>query len=139
MVRRIVLGLAAGVAAGVISVGNGAADPLLECGVVTANQIELRQCLQRQLDISDRAMTEALALARTAAQELERVTGRNLPVLAIEASQHAWEAYRDAECRTHGAFAAGGSGEGSFVLACSIELTRERTDGLLRLANRRRG
>ena len=137
--RRISLGLAAGVVAGLTSVGEGAADPLMECGVVTANQVELRQCLQSQLDISDRAMTKALALARTTAQELERVTGRDLPVLAIEASQHAWEAYRDAECRTHGAFAAGGSGEGSFVLACSIELTRERTHELLRLANRRSG
>jgi uncharacterized protein YecT (DUF1311 family) len=138
-VRTMTLGLVAAVA---LSVGgNAAADPILECGLMTESAADLGQCLTGQLEVSHGAMEEALAVARAGAQEVDRASGADAAVLGIEASQQAWEAYRDTECKTRAIFAgAGAEAEaGGLELACAIELTRERTDRLLRLAAPRSG
>ena len=72
---------------------------------------------------------------------MDRASGSDAAVLGIEASQQAWEAYRDTACQTRAIFAGAGAGveAGSVQLACAIELTRERTDALLRLAAPRGG
>ena len=100
---------------------------------------ELGECLNGQLEVSHGAMNEALALARGGAQELDRVSGGDAAVLGIEASQQAWEAHRDTECQTRAIFAGAGAEAEGLQLACAIELTRERTDALLRLAAPRGG
>jgi uncharacterized protein YecT (DUF1311 family) len=109
------------------------ADPIMECGVMTEGAADLHECLSGQLEVTDGAMDEALKLARGDAQELDRASGGDAAVLGVEASQQAWEAYRDTECRTHAIFA-GGEAPESYQLACAIELTRARTAALLRLA-----
>jgi uncharacterized protein YecT (DUF1311 family) len=137
-VRRTMLGL---VAAAALSAGAGevAADPILECGLMTEGAAELGECLNGQLEVVHGAMDEALALARGGAQELDRASGTDAAVLGIEASQQAWEAYRDTQCQTRAIFAAAGAEADSLELACAIELTRERTDALLHLAAPRAG
>jgi uncharacterized protein YecT (DUF1311 family) len=119
--------------------GEGAADPILECGLMTEGAAELGECLNGQLEVVHGAMGEVLALARGAAQELDRASGGEAAVLGIEASQQAWEAYLDTECQTRAIFAGAGAEAESLQLACAIELTRERTDALLRLAAPRAG
>ena len=117
------------------------ADPTLECGLMTESAADLGECLTGQLEVSHGAMEEALALARGGAQEVDRASGADAAVLGIEASQQAWEAYRDTACQTRAILAGAGTGPepGSMELACAIELTRERTDALLRLAAPRGG
>jgi uncharacterized protein YecT (DUF1311 family) len=115
--------------------GNAWADPILECRVLGGDDIALRDCLRTQLDISYRAMTEAQDLARGAAHELDQRTGTDAAVLGVEASQQAWEAYRDVECQTIALFAGAGAAAEAAQLACAIRLTRARTDGMLRFAS----
>ena len=83
-------------------------------------------------------MSEALALARGGAEQLDQASGTDAAVLGVEASQQAWEAYRDTECQTRALFAGADAADGQ-ELACAIELTRARADTLLRLAAPRGG
>jgi uncharacterized protein YecT (DUF1311 family) len=115
--------------------GQAWADPILECRVLAGDDIAIRDCLRTQLDISSRAMIEAQELARGAAQQLDVGTGAEAALRGVEASQQAWEAYRDVECQTIGLFAGDGAPRETAQLACEIWLTRARTDGLLRFAS----
>jgi uncharacterized protein YecT (DUF1311 family) len=110
------------------------ADPILECGLL-AGQNAVGDCLRTQLDISHRAMIEAQELALGTARQLDERTGTEVAVLGLEASQQAWEAYRDVECQTLGVFAGGATPAETAQLACEIRLTRARTDALLRLTS----
>jgi uncharacterized protein YecT (DUF1311 family) len=89
-------------------------------------------CLRTQLDISDRAMIEAQELVLGTARQVDERTGTEVAVLGLEASQQAWEAYRDVECQTVGVFAGDATPAEMAQLACEIRLTRARTDALLR-------
>ena len=115
------------------------ASPLLECAVMSAEaEAEaLNACLGAQLEVSHGAMEEALALARGRAEELNRIAGGDAAVLGVEASQQAFEAYRDTACQTEAVFADGGAPAADTELACEITLTRARTDALLRLSGSR--
>jgi uncharacterized protein YecT (DUF1311 family) len=114
--------------------GSASADPILECRVLAGDDIAVEDCLRTQLDISYRAMTEAQELARGTALQLDERTGTEVAVLGLEASQQAWEAYRDVECQTIALFAGDGAPAEAAQLACEIRLTRARTDGMLRFA-----
>jgi uncharacterized protein YecT (DUF1311 family) len=121
--------------AAIAMTGSASADPILECRVLGGDDIALRDCLRTQLDISYRAMTEVQDLARGAARQLDQRTGTEAAVLGVEASQQAWEAYRDVECQTIALFSGKGAPGETTQLACEIRLTRARTDALLRLAS----
>ena len=124
----------ASVLAAIAMTGSAWADPILECRVLAGDDIAVDDCLRTQLDISYRAMTEAQDLARDAARELDEQTGTEAAVLGVEASQQAWEAYRDVECQTIALFAGDGVPAEAAQLSCEIRLTRARTDDMLRLA-----
>jgi uncharacterized protein YecT (DUF1311 family) len=131
--RRLSLALAALLIAGLA--GAARADPLLECGVMIGDQAaELNACLSAQLKVSSGAMDEALALARARAEALDAAAGGDAAVLGVEASQQAFEAYRDTACRTEAVFVDSDARAESVELGCEIALTRARTDALLRLS-----
>jgi uncharacterized protein YecT (DUF1311 family) len=111
------------------------ADPILECGVLAGDNIAVDDCLRTQLDLSYRAMIEAQELARGTARQLDERTGTEVAMLGLEASQQAWEAYRDVECQTVGVFASDATLAERAQLACEIRLTGARTDALLRLTS----
>jgi uncharacterized protein YecT (DUF1311 family) len=125
----------ASVLAIIATTGSAWADPVLECRVLAGDDMAVRDCLRTQLDISYRAMTEAQDLARGAARQVDEQTGTEAAVLGVEASQQAWEAYRDVECQTIALFAGEGALAETAQLACEIRLTRARTDGFLRFAS----
>ncbi len=79
-------------------------------------------------------MHQALARARAVALEIDQATGREAAVLGVEASQHAWQAYRDTACQTWAAFVDGDRPGDIFELACMIEQTDRRTEILSDLA-----
>lgn len=106
------------------------ADPSLECSLGSGSQVETGNCLAQVEKTVAEAMTVALGFVRSSAEELDQITGRTVAVPALEASQAAWEAYRDAECAYAGALFGGGSGTGIEITSCRIELTRARTDAL---------
>jgi uncharacterized protein YecT (DUF1311 family) len=129
--RGLSLGLAALLIAGLTSAAR--ASPLLECGVMSAEAADLNACLSAQLEVSHGAMEEALALARASAEALDQAAGGDAAVLGVEASQQAFEAYRDTVCQTEASFAESARAA-DVELACEIALTRARTDALLRLS-----
>jgi uncharacterized protein YecT (DUF1311 family) len=136
-VRSMLVAVVAGVIASLGAAGGARADPILECGLMTEGAAALHDCLSKQLEVTYGAMNEALKLARGRAQELDQARGGDVAVLAIEASQQAWEAHRDTACQTWAVFAGESAPTaGSVELACQIELTRARGDALLRLARR---
>ncbi|MEM1353127.1 MAG: lysozyme inhibitor LprI family protein, partial [Pseudomonadota bacterium] len=76
---------------------------------------------------AEQAMQIMLDAALAQATELDEITGREVAVPALLASQAAWEAFREAECDYAGALFGGGSGTGIGITSCRIELTRART------------
>jgi uncharacterized protein YecT (DUF1311 family) len=130
---RVIFPFASVLAALVVS-GSARGDPILECRVLTGEQMAVEDCLRTQLDISYRAMSEAQDLARGAARQLDERSGTEAAVLGLEASQHAWEAYRDVECQIIALLGGDRSVAEAAQLACEIRLTRARTDDMLRFA-----
>ncbi len=103
------------------------ADPSLECSLDLGSQVEIADCVAEIEDKATRAMDVMLGFARASAEELDGMTGRAVALPALEASQLAWEAYRDAQCDYVGAGFGGGSGTGIAIRSCKVELTRART------------
>ncbi|MCA0043839.1 lysozyme inhibitor LprI family protein [Celeribacter litoreus] len=103
------------------------ADPSLECSLDLGSQVEIAGCVGEAEDKATRAMELMLGFARASAQDLDTQTGRDVALPALEASQSAWEAYRDAQCDYVGAGFGGGSGTGIAIRSCKVELTRART------------
>ncbi|MEX0327437.1 MAG: lysozyme inhibitor LprI family protein [Ruegeria sp.] len=110
------------------------ADPTLECPDA-GSQVEIGACVSDMENRVNTAVETAYSLAQNAAAELDDVTGRVVAQPALEASQVAWTAYRDAQCEAVGASFGGGSGTGIGITACRVELGRARVDELLSLAN----
>jgi uncharacterized protein YecT (DUF1311 family) len=126
-----------GVLLAAVPAGSAHADPILECRVLAGGDAA-GECLRTQLEVSYRAMNQGLDLARAAAEELDQASGGDA-VLGLEASQQAWEAYRDVECQTLAMFVADTSAAETAQVACEIRLTRARTDSLLGLAGQSDG
>jgi uncharacterized protein YecT (DUF1311 family) len=103
------------------------AGPVGECQAATSNQIETGQCLRDTLGAAEQVMALALARAESKADSIDPVTGRSGARPALDQSQGLWLQFRDLNCAVPGAFAAGGSGSGQFIVSCQIDMTRART------------
>ncbi len=110
------------------------ADPTMEC-IDAGSQVEIGSCVSDMELRVNAAIDSSYSLVLGSAQELDEVTGRVVAVPALEASQNAWVAYRDAQCEAVGASFGGGSGTGIAITACRVDLGRARVDELLRYAN----
>lgn len=106
------------------------ADPATECE--GSSQVEIGTCVAETLRKADASLEVFLGFAAASAEELDAVTGREVAAPALEASQAAWQAYRDAHCEYVGASFGGGSGTGIGIDSCKIELAREREKELRR-------
>ena len=106
------------------------ADPATECG--GSSQVEIGACVAETLKRVDATVDIYLGFAMRSAEELDRITGRAVTVPALEASQAAWSAYREAHCDYVGATFGGGSRTGIGVDSCKIEFGRDRAEELMR-------
>jgi uncharacterized protein YecT (DUF1311 family) len=111
------------------------AGPVGECQAATSNQIETGQGLRDTLGAAEQVMTLALAHAQSKADSIDQVTGRSGARPALDQSQAVWLQFRDLNCAVPGAFAAGGSGSGQFIVSCEMDMTRARTVELDALAS----
>ncbi|WP_111428398.1 lysozyme inhibitor LprI family protein [Rhodobacteraceae bacterium DSL-40] len=107
------------------------ADAALECSRGLGSQVEIADCVAAAEATVDETVNAALGFAKEAAQELDGVTGRPVSVPALEASQVAWAAYRDAQCDYIGATYGGGSGSGIAIRSCRVALGRARVAELM--------
>jgi uncharacterized protein YecT (DUF1311 family) len=112
--------------------GSVRADPATECG--GSSQVEIGACVADTLQRVDATVDIFLGFAKSSAQDLDETTGREVALPALEASQSAWSAYRDAHCDHVGAMFGGGSGTGIAIDSCRIELGRDRAEELLNMA-----
>ena len=115
----------------ILAAGAAAADPALECNTGASSQIEIGECVAEMEARVDAALEAAMSFALAAATDLDEVTGREVAVPALEASQAAWAAYRDAHCEFVGATFGGGSGTGIAIRGCRVEVGRARVAELL--------
>jgi len=106
----------------------------MEC-TDAGSQVEIGACVGQAETNVEAALVQAFGLAADAATELDEVTGRTVALPALEASQAAWQAYRDAQCEAVGASYGGGSGTGIAITSCRVELGRARVTELLRFVN----
>src|SRR4030088_283414 len=124
---NVLVGLALVGSVAIRVVPSALASPVAECQVATSNQIETGQCLRDTLGAAEQVMTLALAHAQSKADSIDQVTGRSGARPALDQSQAVWLQFRDLNCAVPGAFAAGGSGSGQFIVSCKIDMTRART------------
>jgi len=127
--RRLSTAILPVLALAIMPIMSASAAPTLEC--TGSSQVEIGDCLAEVEDRAEAAVQAALGFARDAAVELDSVTERTEVVPALEASQAAWESFRDSQCNYVGTTFGGGSGTGIAVLACRIMIARMRTDALL--------
>jgi uncharacterized protein YecT (DUF1311 family) len=91
------------------------------------------------LGAAERVLGIALSSAQLKADAIDQITGRSGARLALDQSQAHWLQFRDSNCAVPGAFAAGGSGSGQFIISCQIEMTRACCAALEALAGGRSG
>lgn len=92
--------------------------------------VDVSVCLSRVLDRESDRMDGYFAAAIARADELgDRIVGADGPevIEALQLSQSAWLAYRDAACSATYAWWSDGTIRGPKALQCRIDLTRERT------------
>jgi uncharacterized protein YecT (DUF1311 family) len=131
------LALASSVTLGVIP--TAFASPVGECQAATSNQIETSQCLRDTLGAAEQVLGIALSSAQEKADSIDQITGRSGARSALDQSEALWLQFRDSNCAVPGAFAAGGSGSGQFIISCQIDMTRARSAALEALAGGRAG
>lgn len=111
------------------------ADPGLECSQNASSQAEIGGCIVETEALANASLAQVLEWAFESARELDEVTGRVMVVPALEASQAAWEAHRDAHCEFLATTYGGGSGTGIAIGSCRIEMARDRLDELMATVN----
>jgi len=109
-----------------LAAGAALADPASECGVDLGSLVEIGDCVAATERRVEASLATMLGFATEAATELDGVTGRAVSIPALEASQAAWSAWRDAQCDYVGSTFGGGSGTGIAISSCRIALGRAR-------------
>ncbi len=108
----------------------GAQEP--DCGAALSTH-EMNQCAEKELDAADAALNDTYqkAVAGIPARAGEKPYDAKSWQDALRASQRAWVAFRDAECKGHAPmFWTGGTGTTGDVLGCMTGMTEERTKAL---------
>ena len=86
----------------------------------------VRECLKKELQQSRDEYRETLEKLTQQAGELDRVTGRNETLPALEKANTAFDRYVAEQCRFEEKMMGGGSGAGAANLACQINLLHIR-------------
>ena len=108
------------------------ADEPVDCANATSTY-EINACADKDLAKADAALNAAYqkALAKIAASDQEKPYDPKSWEEALRASQRAWVAFRDADCKGLVPMAwAGGTGTSMEVLGCMTAKTDERTKEL---------
>ncbi len=111
------------------------ADPKVDCENAMST-VEMNFCGEKELEKADAALNAAYKKALASIPELagEKPYDAKSWEEALRASQRAWVAFRDAECKDHvPMFWTGGTATTGEVLGCMTEMTKNRTDQIRKL------
>lgn len=107
----------------------------VDCSQAMAQQ-ELNICAERDWQEADKGLNVAYAEVMAVMKAMDQ----NLPdylqgaEAALREAQRAWVSFRDANCEAAGFPMRGGSAEALLVYGCLRQMTLDRTEELLRLA-----
>lgn len=104
----------------------------IDCAKASST-VEMNFCADKDFQAADKSLNEAYAaaLASIKTRDLEKPYDAKSFEAAMRASQRAWLAYRDADCKDLVPQEwSGGSGTTSAVLGCMTEKTMQRTKDL---------
>ena len=132
--KKAMLGMRHAIALAAMIPAPLAADPSLECSIANGSQVEIGTCVAEMETRVDRAIEVALGFAGDRAAEIDEATGRAVTGPALDQSQVAWSAYREAHCEFVGSTFGGGSGTGIAIRSCRVELGRARVRDLMEQA-----
>lgn len=128
--------IVAGILVGLVSVMSGSAshaeDAPIDCDNANST-VEMNFCADKDFAAADKNLNSAYkaALAYVRTRELDPPYDAKHFEEALRASQRAWVAFRDADCRDLVAQEwSGGTGTSSAILGCMIALTKDRTKDL---------
>jgi uncharacterized protein YecT (DUF1311 family) len=95
-------------------------------------QADMNACAYQDWEQADAELNALWPKARAAMKRLDSVLSDDLrgADAALLASQRAWIAFRDAQCRAEGFAMRGGSAEPMLVSGCLATLTRQRIEDL---------
>lgn len=95
-------------------------------------QADMNACAYQDWEQADAELNALWPTARAAMKRLDSVLSDDLrgADAALLASQRAWIAFRDAQCRAEGFAMRGGSAEPMLVSGCLATLTRQRIEDL---------
>ena len=102
---------------------SNAQDTIEQCYKSATTTLAVRECLKKELQQSRDEYRETLEKLTQQAGELDRVTGRNETLPALEKANTAYVAE---QCRFEEKMMGGGSGAGAANLACQINLLHIR-------------
>ena len=97
-----------------------------ECYKTAATTIALRECLKQELQETRTEYRDVLTRLTQHAAELDRITGRNEAVPALERANTAFDRYVAEQCRFDQALFSSGTGAGAANLSCQINLLHAR-------------
>jgi uncharacterized protein YecT (DUF1311 family) len=107
--------------------------PQLDCKD-PQTQSAMTECESLRFKRADAALNRQWAITKAAVARQDGDYGANdkrgTDSAALLASQRAWLAYRDAECKIEGFAMRGGTGEPMLVAGCMADLTQARTKQL---------
>ncbi|MEO1018589.1 MAG: lysozyme inhibitor LprI family protein [Pseudomonadota bacterium] len=85
------------------------------------------ECLQEAMKKSAEVLTNTIHDARQAARKLDQAANNEQSFQALYVANAAFSVYRDAACRSVGAFSGPGAGAGDAISRCYIALNQART------------
>lgn len=103
-----------------------AQDSIEQCYKSATTTSAVRECLKKELQQSRDEYREAMEKLTQQAGELDRVTGRNEALPALEKANTAFDRYVSEQCRFEETMMSGGTGAGAANLACQINLLHVR-------------
>ena len=103
-----------------------AQDSIEQCYKSATTTSAVRECLKKELQQSRDEYREAMEKLTQQAGELDRVTGRNEALPALEKANTAFDRYVSEQCRFEETMMDGGTGAGAANLACQINLLHVR-------------
>ena len=101
------------------------ADDALNCKD-PQDQSSMTQCAALDFETADKALNALWPKIKSTAEATDKDTGKHEYADALLASQRAWLAYLEAQCKWQGFDMHGGSGEPMLYYGCKARLTTER-------------
>lgn len=118
--------------------GAASADALSDCYKTADNRVQVRQCLQKELDRTQRDYADTLAAVKDQAKQLDQASGDSGkksrtagPVFRDFAEANkAFDLYLRRQCGFESAMSGSGTSAGNQYIACRINLMKLRMGAL---------